>query len=447
MRQMSDREPRTGVSRRRFLELCAMGAVATSVGACGAASPQAETGPPLEGGEYDGPPVTIEFWHGFTGGDGPAMGALVDDFNGSQDNITVKTNTVQWAQYYQRVVAAVHAGQGPDIGAMHVEQLATQAARQTVNPLDDVVEELGLQAREYPEEVWERGVFNEQRYGIPFDVHSLASYANQGLLSSAGLRAQPATGAELEQALATLVQSGAQQPLWMPNRWPAHLIFLSLLWQYGGEPYSEDGREATFDDEAGVAALEWMTGVVQAGFSPENVAIDSQYTAFKNGDGAFTWDGIWQINDLNTVEGLEWSMAPVPTIGEEPAVWANSHQLVLFRSREPDDDRLQAAKAFMAYLTDASAAWTAAGMIPARSTARESPEFQESPQAALEPAIPSMRFLPAVPGIGEVQAQTLEIAVSDAVLGRVDPQQALSGAADQATALMQDNYDKFQVEG
>jgi multiple sugar transport system substrate-binding protein len=55
-----------------------------------------------------------------------------------------------------------------------------------------------------------------------------------------------------------------------------------------------------------------------------------------------------------------------------------------------------------------------------------------------------MRFLPSVAAVGEVQAQTLEAAVSDAVLGRADPASALSGAAERATALMQGNLRKFE---
>lgn len=410
---------------------------------CGSARPQVSTGPALSG-EYDGPPVTLRYWHGFTGGDGPAMAQLVDEFNASQDRITVLPNTIQWNQYYQRTIAAVHAGKGPDVGALHLEQLATQAARQTVNPLDDVVSELGLSEADFPPEVWRSGVYQEQRYGIPFDVHSLGQYANGAVLAEAGLEGQPRTGEELQQSLEALRSAGVDTPFWMPNRWPAHLMFLSLLWQFGGDPYAEDGSRATFDSDAGVQALTWMRRQVDLGFSPPNVAQDSQYVAFKNGQGAYTWDGIWQINDLQATE-LDWSVGPVPTIGTEPAVWANSHHLVLFRQRQPDEDKLLAGKAFMRYLLDSSAAWTAAGMIPALSSARETQEFQSSPQAAVAEAIPAMRFLPPVPALGDVQVQTLEIAVSNAILGREEPAAALAAAAARATDQMQANQRKFEV--
>jgi len=434
-------------TRREFL---ALGALAVGAGlglaACASATPLASSGPPL-GGEYTGPPVQIEYWNGFTGGDGPAMRQMVADFNKSQDLITVRMNVVQWAQYYQRVVAAVHAGKGPDVGAMHVEQLATQASRQTIAPLDDIVDELGASAEQYPAEVWEKGVFNEHRYGVPLDVHSLASYSNTDLVSKGGGNPTPATRQDLEASVAALMSAGVQTPFWVPNRWPAHLIFLSLLWQFGGEPYSEDGSKATFGSDAGVAALSWLTGLIQSGVSPKNVAPDSQYTAFKGGQGAYTWDGIWQINDLkSTAPDLPWTMSALPTIGEKPAVWANSHQLVLFKSRAPDDNRILASKAFLRYLIDNSETWSGSGLIPARSDARKTPEFLKSPQAVLEPAVPTMRFLPPVPALGEVQAQTLEIALADAILGRQSPEDALHGAASRASQLLQANLKKFEVK-
>jgi multiple sugar transport system substrate-binding protein len=432
------------LSRRQLLAVAGGAAIASATAACGGATtPVIDTGSAL-GSSYDGPPVTISYWNGFTGGDGPAMRDLVARFNASQDRITVEQNTVQWAQYYQRVVAAIHAGRGPDVGAMHLEQLATQAARQTVNPLDDVLDELGVSADLFPEQVWNGGMVDDVRYGIPLDMHCLASYSNRALLPPGADSGRPATGDELRDVLDKMVAAGVQTPFWMPNRWPAHLMFLSLLWQFGGEPYAPDGSEALFDSDAGVEALSWMRGQVEKGYSPDNVAVDTQYTAFKNGEGAFTWDGIWQINDLQAAAGdLDWGIAPIPTIGDKPAVWANSHQLVLFRDRSPDDDRLQAGKAFIRYLTEQSAAWSDAGMIPARNDARETTKFKESPQSVMSAAIPSMRFLPSVPGVPDVQAQTLEIAVSEAILGRVAPDAALRDAAGRATQLLQDNLDKF----
>ena len=93
---------------------------------------------------------------------------------------------------------------------------------------------------------------------------------------------------------------------------------------------------------------------------------------------------------------------PEPHDLQERAPFWRSWQRLL-HDAAPDDDRLVAAKAFLRYLTEQSAAWTAAGMIPARSAARETPDFAASPQAVLTPTIPTMRFLPTLPGVPDVQ--------------------------------------------
>ena len=48
-----------------------------------------------------------------------------------------------------------------------------------------------------------------------------------------------------------------------------------------------------------------------------------------------------------------------------------------------------------------------------------------------------------MPGLGEVQAQTLEIAVADGVLGKKKPADALKNAESKATQLMEENLKKF----
>ncbi|MBW3568343.1 MAG: type VI secretion system contractile sheath large subunit, partial [Proteobacteria bacterium] len=47
--------------------------------------------------------------------------------------------------------------------------------------------------------------------------------------------------------------------------------------QFGGQPYGDDGSEATFGEEPGVQALSWMREQIDKGYSPENVNADADY--------------------------------------------------------------------------------------------------------------------------------------------------------------------------
>lgn len=425
---------------RGRVALAASAAMATALvlSGCGAG------GTPSTGGEftgeYDGPEVTLSFWNGFTGGDGPFMQEMVDQFNEEHDNIEVESNTMQWADFYQRLPAAVTAGEGPDVGVMHFDQLGSNAARQVILPLDDMVEELGLTADDFTETVWEAGEYDGQRYGIPLDVHSLAMYYNTEHFAAAGITEAPTDEASFMAALDALKAAGYETPFWMPARWPGHLMFMTLDWQFGGEPYAADGSEATFADDSGVQALEWMRGMVDAGYSPADVAIDAQYVAFKNGETSITWDGIWQFNDLEA-SGLPYAGAPIPNIGGQEATWASSHQF--FLPRQDDENRMNAAKVFIAWMSEHSEDWAGAAMIPARQSVLEGGALEGMPQAPIAEALDTMRFTPTVPGIGTVTTETLEVAVADGVLGEGEPAEVLEEAQGRATQLMEENQATF----
>jgi multiple sugar transport system substrate-binding protein len=434
---------RPALTRRGFLTASATGLLLAGCGGGqGVGGKKQEGVGGFSGEDYAGPALTLAYWNGFTGGDGPAMQALVKEFMGEHDNVELKNNTLDWADFYQRLPAAAKAGKGPDVGVMHLDQLATNAARQVIAPLDDLAEALGLDEADFAPAVWGPGIYKDERYGVPLDVHTIAMYYNKEHFAKAGIKEAPTDATSLEEACKALQDAGFKHPFWMPNQWPAHLMFLSLLWQFGGEPYAEDGSEATYDDEAGEQALGWMREQVDKGYSPENVDIDAQYVAFKNGQNSITWDGIWQINDLED-SGLDYGIATLPVIGDELAAWANSHNFFMTQQAAGDKDRANAAKTFIGWMSEQSSSWSEAGMVPARNSAREEPEFTDSVQYQIREQVDGLHFLPPVPGLGDVQMPTLEVAVNEAVLGKTPPADALSKYASNASKMMQENLEKF----
>src|SRR4028119_142046 len=154
----------------------------------GAQNSPAVQGAGGDGGKtYEGPKVELAFWNGFTGGDGPFMRELVEQFSSENTNIDVKMNSVEWVDYYTTVPSAVRSGKGPDVGIMHSDQLGTNAARGVIIPLDDVSSALGLKESDFASLIWQAGMYNGNRYGIPLDSHPLGLYYNKALMEEAGL--------------------------------------------------------------------------------------------------------------------------------------------------------------------------------------------------------------------------------------------------------------------
>lgn len=436
------------LSRRSLLRMSGALAATGALSACGGS--YAGTAPPAlprVDGEYDGPPVVLRYWIPLGGGDTPYMRALVEDFSATHPAIDVEMYANP-ESYYQKFPLAVSSGLAPDVGLVHSYHVATNAARGVLLPLDDVVDGLGLAEGDFVDTVWGAGVYGGRRYALPLDVWPDSLFYNRTVLAAAGLDPDdpPRDRAAYEAALEQLAGAGVQGH-WMPavDSQAVGRGFDSILWQLGGELYDEDGAVPRFDSAEGLEAVRWQIERVRRGQSPPAVGAFDANVAFKNDRNAFLWGGPGAlINDLGSVEGLDWDVVPLPTIGDRPAGFSGSHQLALMRPPEVDDDRFAASVAFVTWLSANSVRWAEAGPLPARREVLESEEFAAlEAQSKIAEALPTVRFYPLVPGIAEVQTTILYPAVASAVLQREPPEEALGRAARQAAQLLEENRQKY----
>jgi multiple sugar transport system substrate-binding protein len=438
------------MTRRGLLGLGVGAGGAVLLGACGDEGPNPVVGGGGENAQpastsYTGPNVALTYWTGFTGGDGPVMKSLVDKFNAANPNIKVTMNVYEWADYYQKAPAAVSTGNGPDLGVMHVDQVATNAARGVILPLDDLATSLQLNEGDFSPPVWRAGVYNDKRFAIPLDVHPLGLFYNKKVMQTAGLDPEkpPTNAEEYMAALDTLKSKGIQGHWATPFPFTGTLQFEALTWQFGGQLFDEQATKPLFAEQPGVQALTWLTDLVKNGYSPKNVAQDADLIALQNGKAAFNWNGIWTINTLKAVKGMEWGAAALPQIGTQPAAWAGSHQFVQFKQRTADQNKLQAGKVFINFISQQSLEWAKGGQVPARKEIRDSAEFKAlTEQAAIGTQIDDLHFPPSVPGIPDALA-TVDTAVNEAILLRKEPGKALADAAAKANQILEQNRKKY----
>ena len=90
----------SAISRRGLLAgalgtAAAVGLAACSPGSAGAPGTQQSTVAGSGGAEtYDGPKVSLAYWNGLTGGDGPIMKDMMNDFNAAHPNIVVSMTAI-----------------------------------------------------------------------------------------------------------------------------------------------------------------------------------------------------------------------------------------------------------------------------------------------------------------------------------------------------------------
>jgi multiple sugar transport system substrate-binding protein len=382
--------------------------------------------------------VSLDYWNPFTGPDGPFMGQMVDAFNAANPNIQV-TMTTQ-SDYYTQLGTAAASGTLPDVAIVHADQVATQAYRNVLRPIDDVVAQSGISGDDFPEAVWNAGQVGDFRYSIPLDIHPMTAFINLDLLSAAGIDAAPMTGEEFAAAAAAMT-GGDNNGFMITSGFPIRQIFEQLLNQFGGSAFNEDGSEVAWNSEAGVQAAQWLLDA-QAAYSQPNLEVDAELNAFKGGTVGMVWNGIWQTTNV-TGEGVFFGSeaVAVPQVGPEPGVWAGSHQFTLPSQAEEDACRDTAAAIFIRYMLDNSLTWSRAGQLPASASVRASAEFAEVlPQANIAAgSADSVFFPPSVPGITDAYAP-LDEAVSALLSGNAtDIQAELDAAAERGNQILEQN--------
>lgn len=216
----------------------------------------------------------------------------------SENNCTVEMEIIPWGSYEERWSTGVNGGETPDIGYMYVEMYPTYISSGLVTDLTDMVTDA-----DYDEYLFlNRGKMMGGLYGVPIVTGvPFVLYYNQDILDSIGETApetwedfyricEKATqdkdgdGVIDQYGYAVGLNSGSMSNLYMLNSY-----VYSLLWQAGGDIYTDDLKEVAFNNEAGVEAIEFFKSL-QA-FMPENAmslsGTDAFSTIFAEGKAAF----------------------------------------------------------------------------------------------------------------------------------------------------------------
>jgi multiple sugar transport system substrate-binding protein len=272
----------------------------------------------------------------------------------------------------------------------------------------------------------------------------LGFYYNKDVMEQVGLdpEAPPTDNQSYMAALESLKSAGVEGHWASPFPFTGGLSLQSLIWQFGGNLFNEDGTTVMWAEDPAVQALSWWADLIKQGYSPAKVDQDADYIAFKNGKNAFNWNGIWQINDLKQTD-IGWGVAAIPNIGGTDAAWAGSHQFILPVQKTADENKAQASRVFVNWVSEQSQSWAEAGQVPARNSARESQEFTDlAEQTTLASQIDDLHFLPSVPGIGDSMGE-FDKALNAATLGGADPAKALADSAGRAQKILDDNAKKY----
>lgn len=351
-------------------------------------------------------------------------------FEKDNQNVNVKYEIFPWANRDESLQTAIAAGKGPDLVYLVPDQLA--AYQKSILPLNDLLSE-ERQGDLLPN-VKTSVTIDGDILGAPVLTSAQPLICNAAAFEAAGVTEYPETWDDIIEMAPKFTEKGMyalNYPASAENT--LNLTFYPLLWQAGGEVFTEDGGVG-FDSKAGEQALTFITDLAESGaLDPEALTtnVPLEQTAIAQGKVACTWNN--GVTEVAPFWGEENVKVLAPLTDKETVAYGTVGSLsVLKGSKAPE-----AAAAFAEYATSADVIepyLTAAGYFSALSTTE--PLYADDPLLGeVEKYVPDTT-------VGELNASSralmgvLAPEIQAALLGQKAPADALKDAAAAAAPLL-----------
>lgn len=237
-----------------------------------------------------------------------SLNKMIDKYNSSQNQYTVESHYVPFAEMSKQLSIGASAEELPDIAIFDNPDFAAYA---DMGILADVTDE--ITSWDFFDEYYEGHLQSTQLdgkyYGVPFGSNNIGLYYNKEMLEEAGVE-PPTNWEELRTASKELTVDNrygfAFSALQNPE---GEFNFMPLLWSSGAE-------HTTINSSEGIEALELVSNLIEDGSMPQEAINWTQgdvNSQFMSGNLAMMFNGPWQIPTLeNEVPDLEWGVTYIP---------------------------------------------------------------------------------------------------------------------------------------
>ena len=396
--------------------------------------------------------VTLTWWTGQADQAQTILTGLAEEFEQEHPNVTIEVSSgaPSTEDLLQKLSSSFAGGTYPDISYAFGSWASELADSERTLDITEQVADPAVGWEEFSGAARETArPTGDATIGFPAVVDNLSLIYNKTVFDEAGVEypTEDWTWDDFRTAARELTDpdtstygyaysvSGSEETTW--QFWPH-------LWQNGGEILDESETEATFDSDAGVEALTLLRDMA---VEDQSVYLDQTDTKFgqifaSDQIGMIT-SGPWSLYDLQ-VAGTDYGVVPLPGTDGEHTTISGADLWVLFDHQ--DANREYWSYEFTKWLTDPEqdVRWNVVyGNLPLRESEIDSPEFQKQVKdmsgldVMAENSDNATIPRPTVPGYVNL-SEAIGTAISEVLQGQGEPAEALTRAADEATAALAD---------
>ena len=269
--------------------------------------------------------VTIwYYWE--TEGHQKALNHIIEEFNGSQDSITVQAKYVPFADFKKQLSIGASADELPDLVILDNPDHAAYAAMGIFADLTDKFD-----VSNYYEGPVNSCTLDGKLYGVPFGSNDLVLFYNEDMLKEAGCDVPTTWDELLEVAKATTTDSVFGFAHCALQNEEGTFNFLPWVWSTGATSYE-------INSEGGIKALNFEKELVDSGAMTKEAINWTQGDTmhqFIAGNLAMMINGTWQIPTMREeVPDLNWNVAPIPQDKEQASGLGGENYAVIAGGNE-----------------------------------------------------------------------------------------------------------------
>jgi len=449
---------------RRILALLLIAPALVLIAACGGGGEKTaqETQP--------AGPVSITFWHAMTAANEKTLTTLVQQFNSSQNEVTV--NLVFQGSYnddLNKFLASL--GRASELPALvQIEDISTQLMidSQEITPVQDFIDKEDYDLSAFEPRVLDYYRVGDSLYSMPFNLSSPVLYYDKNDFREVGLDPEkpPQTLEDvkaysekllLKDSSGNITRSGIALEI-SPWHFEQMLAKAGALYVDNGN--GRDGRptEAVFNGPEGKAIFEWWADMVESGLAfnvgrnpsgADNLlAVGSNRASMTIATSA-ALRSVFDVIEAGGAKGVQLGVAPMPAPqSPDGGIVVGGASLWIVKGR-PEAEQ-EAAWKFIRFLIEPAqqAAWYAgSGYFPIRRDAFDLPAAQQA-----EAAYPYLSVAPqqlqqgarvratqgALIGPFAKIRNVVISAIESMILTNTPPDEAIDNAASEATDLIKE---------
>lgn len=310
---------------------------------------------------------------------------VISEFESENPNITVKSQSIGFADIQDKLTVRSTTGDAPDIAQIPPEVGGGLMSSEVLEPVDDLLSEdfsSNLLSSYY-----DTGKLDDEHYLIPWAGGVNGFWYNKKIMEEAGMdpNQPPETIEELDNAMAKVKEVEDVVPLQydITPRAFSTLFQWSFMETMGSAPFDEKTSQMDEMDEY----ANWLRNLVDKDYTVPGKKIAYFRELAAQGRVAFGFDNPFlkeTIQDLNSMSDDEffdtWGVTNLPSgeSGENYTVGGSDHYLAIFK----DSEHKEEAAKFVEHLVNSDIVLEnyilPMGMLPVTEDATERfPEFEE----------------------------------------------------------------------